>query len=152
MHIVVVQSISFVLLFATPWTAAHQASLSFTISWNLLKRMSTESVIPSNHLVICHPLLFPPSIIPSIRVFSNDSVLRIRWAKYWSFSFSVSPSSEYSELISFRMDWFDLLIVQRIHQFSPSPQFKSINSLMLSFLQGPTLTPIHDYWKNHSFD
>ena len=99
--------------FATPWTAACQASLSFTISWSLLKLMSFESVMPSNHLILCHPLLLLPSIFPSIRVFSHESVLCIRWPKYWSFSFSISPSSEYSGLISFRMEWLDLLAVQR---------------------------------------
>ena len=107
-----VQSLSSVLLFATPWTAACQASLSITNSWSLLKLMSMESVMPSNHLILCHPFLFLSSIFPSIRVFSSESVLRIRWPKYWSFSFSISPSSEYSGLISFRMDWFDLLAVQ----------------------------------------
>ena len=95
-----------------PWTAAHQASLSFTISWSLLRFMSIESVMPSNHRILCHPLLLLPSIFPSIRVFSNDSALLIRWPKYWSFSFSISPSNEYSGLISFRIDWFDLLAVQ----------------------------------------
>ena len=99
-------------LFVTPWTAARQASLSFPISWSLLKLMSIESVMPSSHLVLCHPLLLLPSIIPSIRVFSDESVLHIRWPKYWSFSFSVSPSNEYSGLTSFRLDWFDLLAVQ----------------------------------------
>ena len=106
-----VQLLSCVWLFATPWTAAHQASLSITNSWSLLKLMSIESVMPSNHLVLCRPLL-QPSIFPSIRVFSNESVLRIRWPKYWSFSFSINPSNEYSGLISFRMDWLDLLAVQ----------------------------------------
>ena len=106
------QSFSGVLLFATPWTAALQASLSITISWSLLKLMSIESVMPSNHLVLCHPLLLLPSIFPSIRVFSHESVLSIRWSKYWSFSFSISPSNEYLGLISFRMDWLDLLAVQ----------------------------------------
>ena len=106
-----VQSLSRVQLFATPWTAAHQASLSITNSRNLLKPMSVELVMPSNHLILCHPLL-PPSIFPSISIFSNESVLRIRWPKYWSFSFSISPSNEYSELISFRMDCLDLLAVQ----------------------------------------
>ena len=96
----------------TPWTAACQVSLFFTISWNLLKLMSMESVMPSNQLVLCRPLLLLPSIFPSIRVFSNKSVLRIRWPKDWSFSFSISPSKEYSGLISFRMDWLDLLAVQ----------------------------------------
>ena len=106
------QSLSHVQLFATPWTAARQASLSFTISQSSLKFMPTESVMSSNHLILCHPLLLPPSIFPSIRVFSNESVLRIRWPKYWSFSFSISPSDEYSGLISFRVDWFYLLVVQ----------------------------------------
>ena len=96
----------------TPWTAAHQASLSIINSQSLLKLMSIMSVMPPNHLILCHPLLLLPSIFPSIRVFSNESVLRIRWPKYWSFSFSISPSNEYSGLISYRMDWFDLLAVQ----------------------------------------
>ena len=107
-----VQSLSCVQLFATPWTAARQASLSITNSWSLLKLMSIESVMPSNHLTLCHLLLLPLSIFPSIRVFSNESVRHIRWPKYWSFSFSISPSSEYSGLISFRIDWLDLLAVQ----------------------------------------
>ena len=107
-----VQSLSNVQLFATPWTAACQASLSIINSQSLLKLMSTESVMPSNHLILCRPLLLPPSIFPSIRVFSNESVLCIRWTKYWSLSFSISPSNEYSGLISFRMDWLDLLAVQ----------------------------------------
>ena len=107
-----VQSLSCIRLFATPWTAACQASLSITNSQSLLKLMSIESVMPSNHLTLCHPLLLLPSIFASIRVFSNDSALRIRWPKYWSFSFSISPSSEYLGLISFRMDWLDLLAVQ----------------------------------------
>ena len=107
-----VQLLSHVQLFATPWTAAHQASLSITNSWSLLKLMSIELVMPSNHLLLCRPLLFSPSIFPSIRVFSNESVLCIRWPNYWSFSFSISPSCEYSRLISFRMDWFHLLIIQ----------------------------------------
>ena len=105
-----VQSLSHVQLFATPWTAVYQAFLSN--SWSLLKLMSIESVMPSNHLVLCGPLLLPPSIIPRTRIFSNESVLRIRWPKYWSFSFSISPSSEYLGLISFRMDWWDLLAAQ----------------------------------------
>ena len=106
------QSLSHVQLFATPWTAARQVSLFVTNSWSLLKLMSIKSVITSNHLILCRPLLLLPSIFPSIRVFSNDSVLCIRWPKYWSFSFSISPSNEYSGLISFRMDWLDLLAVQ----------------------------------------
>ena len=107
-----VQLLSHAWLFVIPWTAAHQASLSITNSWSLLKLMSIESVMPSNHLILCRPLLLLPSIFLSIRVFSNESVLHIRWPKYWSFSFSISPSNEYSELISFRMDWLDLLAVQ----------------------------------------
>ena len=106
-----VQLLSRVRLFVNAWTVALQASLSITNSRNLLKLMSIESVMPSNHLIFCRPLLFLPSIFPSIRVFSNESVLHIRWPKYYSFSFSISPSSEYSGLISFRMDWFDLLAV-----------------------------------------
>ena len=97
------------LLFATPGTVARQASLSITNSWSLLKLMSTELVMPSNYLILCHPLLLPPSVFPSIRVFCSESVLCIRWPKYWSFSFSISPSNEYSGLTSFRIDWFDLL-------------------------------------------
>ena len=107
-----VQSLSPVQRFAAPWTAARQASLSITNSRSLLKLRSIESVMPSSHLILYHPLLFLPSIFPSIRVFSNESVLRIRWPRYWSFSFSISPSNEYSGLISFRMDWLDLLAVQ----------------------------------------
>ena len=104
--------LSCVQLFVTSWTAACQASLSITNHWNLLKLISIESVMPSNRLILCRPLLLPPSIFPSIRVFSNESVLYIRWPKYWSFSFSISPSNEYSGLISFRMDWLDLPVVQ----------------------------------------
>ena len=110
--VVVVQSLSWVQLFATPWTAACQASPSFIMSQNLLKLMFIDSVILSNHLIRCHPLLLLPSIFPSFRVFSNDSALHIRWPKYWSFSFSISPSNKYSGLISFRIDWFDFLAVQ----------------------------------------
>ena len=106
------QLLSRVWLFVTPWTAARQASLSITNSWSLLKRMYIESVMPSNHLILCRPLLLPPSIFPSMRVFSNESILCIRWPKHWSFSFNISPSNEYSGLISFRMDWWDLLAVQ----------------------------------------
>ena len=107
-----VQSLSHVWLFATPWTAARQASLSIINSWSLLKLMSIESMVPCNRLILCHPLLFLPSIFPSISVFSNESVLRIRWRKYWSFSFSLRPSNDYSGLISFRMDWLDLFAIQ----------------------------------------
>ena len=107
-----VQSLSRVRLFATPWTAGHQASLSITNSWSLLKFMFIESVMPPNHLILCHPLLLLPSIFPSIKVFSNEPVICIRWPKYWGFSFNISPSNEHSGLISFRMDWLDLLAVQ----------------------------------------
>ena len=109
-----IQSLSPVQLFVTSWTAARQASLSITNSWSLLKLMSIESVMPSNHLILCRPLLVLPSIFPSIRVFSNESVLLIRWPKYWSFSFNISSSNEHPGLISFRMDWLDLLAVQGI--------------------------------------
>ena len=147
-----VQSLSHVRLFATPWTSACQAFLSFTNSWSLLKPMSIASVMPFNHLILCHPLLLPPSIFASIRVFSKESVLRIRWPKYWSFSFSISPSNEYSGLISFKIDWLDLFAFPRDSQESSTPQYKSINSSALSFLHSPTLTYIHDSWKNHSLD
>ena len=148
----VAQSLSQVLLFATPWTAACQASLSSVISQSLLKFISIESVMPSNHLILCCPLLLLPSIFPSNRVFSNESALYIRWPKYWSFSFSISPSNEYSGLISFRIDWFGLLAVQGTLRTSPEPQFESINSLVPSLLYGPTLTSVYDYWKNQSSD
>ena len=146
-----VQSLSRVQLFATPWTAARQASPSITNSQSSLKLTSIESVTPSNHLILCRPLLLPLSIFPSIRVFSNEPVLHIRWPKYWSFSFSICPSNEYSGLISFRMDWLDLLQSRGSQESSPTPQFKSINPSVFNFLYGPTLTSIHDYWKNHSF-
>ena len=146
---VVVQSLSRVWLFATPWTAARQASLSFTISQNLLKFLSIEPVMPSNHLILSHPLLLLPSIFPSIRVFSSEFALPIRWPKYWSFS--ISPSSEYSALIFFRMDWLDLLAVQGILKSLLQHQFETISFLVLSLLYGPTLTSAHDYWKKHSF-
>ena len=125
--------LSRVQLFAIPWTAARQASLSIANSQSLLKLMSIESMMPSNHLILWHPLLLPPSIFPSIRVFSNESILHIRWPKYWSFSFSISPSNENSGLISFRVDWLDLLGVQCTQESSRTPQFKSINSSALSF-------------------
>ena len=125
-----------------------QASLSITNSRSLLKLMSIKPVMPSNHFILCRaPLL--PSVFSNIRVFSNESVLCIRWPKCWSFRFSISPSNEYSGLISFRIAWFDLLAVQGTLECSPTPQFKSINSLVLSFLYGPTLTFIYEYWKNH---
>ena len=112
-----VQSLSHVQLFVTPWTTARQASLSITSIWSLFKLMSIESVMPSNHLTLCGPLLLLPSIFPSIRVFSSKSVLHIRWPKYWSFSFSISPPNEYSGLISFRIEWFDLLAIQTLKSF-----------------------------------
>ena len=148
-----VQSLSHVQLFATPWTATCQASLSITNSWSLLKLMSIESVIKSNHLILCHPLLLPTSIFPSIRVFSNESVLPIRWPKYWSFSFSISPSKEYSGLISFRIDWLNLLVVQGTLKSLLQHHSSKASILQHSgFFYSPTLTSIHDYWKNHSFD
>ena len=122
-----VQWLSHVQLFATPQTAARQASLSITKSWSLLKFMSIESVMPSNHLILCHPLLLLPSILSRIKVFSNESVLRIRWPKYWSFSLSISPSNEYWGLISFRIEWFDLLAVQGT--FNNLPQHHSLKAL-----------------------
>ena len=147
-----VQSFSHVRLFETPWTAARQSSLSITNSQSLPKLMSIESVMLSNHLTLYCPLL-PLSVFPRIRVFTSESVLHIRWPKYWSFSFSISPSNEYSGLISCRMDWLDLLAVQGTLQgSSPAPQFKNINSLALSLLYSPTLTSIHNYWKNYSID
>ena len=149
---VVVQSLSHVRLFVTQWTIAHYTFLSFTTSWSLLKLRSIESVMPSNHLILCHPLLFLPSIFPRIRVFSNESALHVRWLKYWNFS--ISPFKEYSGFIPFRIDWFDLLAVQGrdSQEPSPTPQFKSISFLALSLLYGPALTSAHDYWKNHNFD
>ena len=140
-----VQLLSCVQLFVTPWTAAHQASLSITNSQSLLKLISIESVMPSNHLILCRPLLLLPSIFPSIRVFSNEWILHIRWPKYWSFNFSISPSNEYSGL---RTGWTSCS-PRDSQESSPTPQFKSINSSELSFLYGP-LTSIHDYWKKHN--
>ena len=138
-------------LFATPWTAADQTSLSFIISHSLLKLMSIELVVPSNHLVLCRPL-FPPSVFPSIRVFSSESAFHIRWPKYWSFNFSISPSNKYSGLISFRIDWFDLLAVKGTlksllkHHSQKHQLFDTQPSLWSN-------SHIHaDCWKNHSFD
>ena len=131
---------------AAPWTAAHQASLSFTISWSFLKLMSIELVMPSKHLILCHPLLLPPAVFPSIRVFSNDLVLCIRWPKYWRFSFSISPSNEYSGLISFGIDWIDLLAVQR----TLGSLLQHHNSSAFRLLYGTTFTSVHGYCKNHS--
>ena len=138
---------------ATLWTEICQTFLSFTVSWSLLRLTSIESVMPSNHLSLCCPLPLLPSIFPSIRVFSNETVLRIRWPKHWSFSFSISPSNEYSGLISFRIDWFDLLAVQgTLKSLLQHHSSKASILLALSFLYGPTLTSVHDYWKNNSFD
>ena len=136
----------------TTWTAASKTFLSITNSHSLPKLLSIELVVHSSHIILCHPLLLLPSIIPSIRVFSNQSLLYIRWPKYWSFTFSISPSNEYSGLISFRIDRFNLLEVQETQESSATPKFKSINYLALSFLSSPTLASIHDYWKNHNFD
>ena len=132
---------------ATPWTAANQAPLSSTISWSLLKFMSVGSVMLSNHLILCHNLLFLPSIFPSIRVLFNESALCIKWPKYWSFSFGISPSKDYSGLIAFRMGWFNLLTVQGILTSSPTPEFESINFSVLSLPYDPAATSVHDHWK-----
>ena len=150
--VIAVQSLSHVRLFATPWTAVCQASLSFTISWSLLKFMSIESMMPSNHLILCCPFTPMPSIIPSIRVFSNESALCIKQSNYQSFSFSSRSLNDYSEFIFFRTDWFDLLAVQGTPKSSPAPQFKDISSSVVSLLYDLTFTFIHDYWKKHSFD
>ena len=146
------QSPSCVWLSATPWITAHQASPSITNSRSSLRLLSIESVMPSSHLILCHPLLLLPPIPPSIRVFSNESVLPMRWPKYWSFSFSIIPSKEIPGLISFRIDWLDLLATRLSRESSPTPQFKRINSSALSFLHSPTLTSIHDHRENHSLD
>ena len=143
-----VQSLSHVQLFVTPWTAAHQASLSITNSWSLLKLMSIALVMPSNHLILCHPFLLLSSIFPSIRVFSNESVLCIRWPKYRSFSFNISSSNEYSGPTSFRMDWLDLLAVQGTlksllqHHSSKVSIFRCSAFFMVQL----------SHWENHSFD
>ena len=144
-----VQSLSRVQLFATPRIVARQASLSITNSRSLLKLMPIESVMPSNHLILCRPLLLLPPIPPSIRVFSNESTLCVRWPKYWSFSFNISPSNEHPGLISFRMDWLDLLAVQGTLKSLLQHHSLSINSSALSFLHSQTFTSIYDHWKNH---
>ena len=146
--VTIVQLLTCVWFFVTPRTAARQASLSFTVFQSLLKLMSIESMMPSNCLILCCPLLLLPSIFPNIRVFSSESALCIRWPKDWSFSFSISPSNEYSGLISFRVDWLDLLLPRDSQESYPTPQFKSVSPLELSLLYGPTLTSIHDFWKN----
>ena len=148
-----VQLLSHVWLFATPWIAARQASLSITHSGSSLKLMCIESVMPSSHLILCRPFLLLPLIPPSNRVFSSESTLRMRWPKYWSFSFSISPSDEHPGLISFRMCWLDLLAVQgTLKSLLQHHSSKSINSSALSFLHSPTVASIHDHWKNHSLD
>ena len=146
-----VQSLTHVWLFVTPWTAARQASPSITNSRSLLKLISIKLVMPSKHLILCHPLLLLPSIFPSIRVFSNESVLHIKWPKYWSFSFSINPSNEYSEVISFRMDWLDLLAVQGtlktlLQHHSSKASILWCSAFFIVQLSHPY------YWKNHSFD
>ena len=147
-----VQSLSCVWLFGTPRTAARQVSLSLTNSQNLLKLMTIESVITSNHLILYCPLLLSPSTFNSIKVFSNESVLRIRWPEYWSFSFSISPSNEYSGVISFKMDWFDLAVQGTLksllqHHSSKESIFQHSAFFIVKLSQS-----IHDYWKNQSFD
>ena len=148
-YVVFVQLLSHVQLFVTPWTAAHQASLSFPISQSLFKLMCIESVMPSNHLILCSPLLLLASIFPSFRVFSNESALHIRWPKYWSFSFSINPSNEYSGFISFRINWFDLLAVQRTLKSLLKQHSSKVSILWRSAFM---VQPIHDYWKSQSFD
>ena len=147
-----VQSLSHVQLFETPWTAAHQVSLSIANSWSLLKLMVIKLVMPSNHLILCHLLLLLLSIFPSIRVFSNESVLRIRWPNYWSFSFSISPSNECSGLISYRTDWLDLLAVQGTLKSLLQHHSSKASILWCSAFFMVQLTSIYDYGKNHSFD
>ena len=138
-------------LFATPWAAALQASQSFTTSWSLLKLMSIESVVPSNHLILCSPLFFLPSIFPGIRVFSRESTLGIRWPQYWNFSFSISPSNEYLRLISFRIDWFDLPAVQgtlkSLQHHNSQASILGLSAFFMVQLSHP-----HDCWKDHRFD
>ena len=148
-----VQPLSRVQLFVTPWTAARQASLSITSSKSLLKFMSIKLVMPSSHFILCHPLLLPPSIFPSIKVFSNESALRIRWLQYWSFSLSISPSSEYSGLISFRMDWLDLLAGQGtlkslLQYHSSKASILQRSAFFIVQLSHPYMTT----GKNHSLD
>ena len=147
-----VQLLSRVWLFATPWITAHQASLSLTNSWSPPKLMSIELVKPSSRLILCHPLLLLPPIPPSIRVFSNEATLCMRWPKYWSFSFSIVPSKEHPGLISFRMDWLDLLAVQGTLKSLLQHHSSKASILQCSGFFSSTLTSIHDYWKNHSLD
>ena len=146
------QSLNCVRLFAIPWIAARQASLSITNSLSLLKLMPIESVMPSSHLILCRPLLLLPPIPPSIRVFSNESTLHMRWPKYWSLSFSISPSNEHPGLISIRMDWLDLLASKGLSRVFSNTTVQKHQIFVFSFLYSPTLTSIHDHWKNHSLD
>ena len=147
------QSLSHVWLFATPWTAAHQASLSITNSRRSLKLMSIKSMMLSSHLILCCPLLLLPSIFQSIRIFSNECALHIRWPKYWSFSFNISPSDEHSGLISFRMDWLHLLAVQGTVKNLLQHHNSKTSILRRSAIFIVQLShPLHDYWKNHSLD
>ena len=150
--VVAVHLLSHTQLFATLWTAACQASLSFTVSWNLLKLLSIESVMPSNHLILWHPLLLLLSISPTVRVFSKESVLCIKWPKGWRFSFSISPPSEYSGFISFRIDWFDLPATQMTLNSLLWYHNSKASILRCSAFFMIQLTSVHDYWKNHSFD
>ena len=151
-HSLPLSQISCSVMFDSLWPheSARQASLSITNSQSLLTLMSIELVMPSSHLILSHPLLLLPPITPSIRVFSNESTLCMRWPKYWSFSFSISPCNEHPGLNSFRMDWLDLLAEGTLKSLLQQPQFKSINSSAVSFLHSPTLTSIHDHWKNRS--
>ena len=146
------QSLSHFQLSATSWTTAHQASLSITNSWSPPKPMSIKSIILSNHLILCRPLLLMPSIFSAIRVFSNESALCIRWPKYWRFSFNISPSNEHPGLISFRMDWFHLLAIQGTLKSLLQHHSSKASILWCSAFFIVRLTSIHDYWKNHSFD
>ena len=146
-----VQLLSHVWLFVAAWTASRQASLSVINSWSSLKLMSIESVMPSNHLILCYLLLLPPSILPSIRVFSNESTLHMRWPEYWSFRFSISPSKEHPGLI-FRMDWLDLLAVRGTLKSLLQHHSSKASILRHSAFFSPTLTSIPDHWKNHSLD
>ena len=141
-----VQSLSHVRLFVTPWIIAHQASLSITQFRNLCNHVHW-AIDAIHHIIVCRPFLLPPSIFPTIRVFSNESALCIKWSKYWSFSFNIRPSNEYSRLISFRIDWFDLLAFQGTPKSLHQHQFECINSSAFSLFYAPTLISIHDYWK-----
>ena len=142
-----VQLLSHVRLFATPWITACQASLSITNSWSLPKLMCIELVMPSSHLILCHPLFLLPPIPPRIRVFSNESTLRMRWPKYWSFSLSISPSNEHPGLISFRMDWLDLLAVKGLSRVFSNTTVQKHQFSVLSFLYSSTLTSLQNYWE-----